>query len=53
MDRGHRFGVSWQHHEPGAGGVVANGIDVVLDVETILDEDLVQIGAMEYSPERA
>jgi len=44
----HDFGVSWQDRLPGAGVVVGNEIDVVLDVEAILDEDLERTGAIEY-----
>ncbi|TMM13331.1 MAG: YceI family protein [Actinobacteria bacterium] len=47
IDR-HQFGVSWQDQLPGAGVVVSNEIDVVLDVEAILDEDLERTGAIEY-----
>ena len=52
IDR-HQFGVSWQDHLPGAGVVVGNEIDVVLDVEAILDEDLERTGAIEYYREQA
>jgi len=33
---------------PGAGVVVSNELDVVLDVEAILDEHLERTGAIEY-----
>jgi polyisoprenoid-binding protein YceI len=47
IDR-NQFGVSWQDRLPGAGVVVGNEVDVVLDVEAILDEDLERTGAIEY-----
>src|SRR5437763_7712506 len=47
IDR-HQFGVSWQDRLPGAGVVVGNEVDVVLDVEAILDADLERTGAIEY-----
>ncbi|HEY1634220.1 MAG TPA: YceI family protein [Acidimicrobiales bacterium] len=47
IDR-HQFGVSWQDRLPGAGVVVGNEIDVVLDVEAVLDEDLERTGAIAY-----
>ena len=54
LSRTHRlqFGVSWQDRLPGAGVVVGNEIDVVLDVEAILDEDLERTGAIEYYREQ-
>jgi polyisoprenoid-binding protein YceI len=42
------FGVSWQDEIPGGGVVVSNEIDLVLDVETILLDDLEKTGAIEY-----
>jgi polyisoprenoid-binding protein YceI len=42
------FGVSWQDEIPGGGVVVSNEIDLVLDVETILLNDLEKTGAIEY-----
>ena len=42
------FGVSWQDDLPGAGVVVSNEIDLVLDVEAILLEDLERTGAISY-----
>ncbi len=52
IDR-HQFGVSWQDRLPGAGVVVGNEIDVVLDVEAIRDDDLERTGAIEYYRDQA
>jgi hypothetical protein len=49
----HDFGVSWQDEIPGGGVVVSNEIELVLDVETILLEDLERTGAIEYYRDKA
>jgi len=44
----HDFGVSWQDEIPGGGVVAGNEIDIVLDVETMLLDDLRTTGAIDY-----
>jgi polyisoprenoid-binding protein YceI len=44
----HDWGISWQDELPGGGVVISNEIELILDVETILLEDLERTGAIEY-----